>query len=82
MLSIKHGGDYVVAWICIATATGAGSPLIIYDITADRSRRMYSEVYTTIFCAQRVTVRMVNDPKETGKATQEFLKVYVPAFFY
>ncbi len=63
-----------------------GSLVFCDDVTEDRSSQMNSEVYRDIFSAQiqpnaakliglSFIVQMVDDPKLTAKATQEFLKV-------
>lgn len=75
----------VIAWTCM-TAFGTGSLVsfvFIDDVTADRSSRMNSRVYSSILChilpkaakliRQGLTMQTVNDPKYTAKATQEFL---------
>ena len=77
--SVKHGGDSVMAWACMA-ANGTGSLVFIDDVTADKSSRMNSEVFRAILSAhvqpnaseligRRFTVQMDNDPKHTAKAT-------------
>uniref|UniRef100_A0A8C5MV28 Transposase Tc1-like domain-containing protein n=1 Tax=Leptobrachium leishanense TaxID=445787 RepID=A0A8C5MV28_9ANUR len=82
--SVKHGGGSVMAWACMA-ANGTGSLVVIDDVTADKSRRMNSEVFRAILSAhiqpnaaeligRRFTVQMDNDPKHTAKATKELLK--------
>lgn len=49
-LSLKHGGDSVIAWACIATR-GTGSLLFIDDVTADWSIKLNSEVHRPIISA-------------------------------
>ena len=81
---MKHGGDIVMAWACMA-ANGTGSLVFIDDVTADKSSRMNSEVFRAILSAhiqpnaseligRRFTVQMDNDPEQTAKATKEFFK--------
>lgn len=72
----------VIAWTCM-TAFGTGSLVsfvFIDDVTADRSSRMNSRVYSSILChilpkaakliRQGLTMQTVNGPKYTAK---EFL---------
>uniref|UniRef100_A0A8C5R1Q5 Transposase n=1 Tax=Leptobrachium leishanense TaxID=445787 RepID=A0A8C5R1Q5_9ANUR len=82
--SVKHGGGSVMVWACMA-ANGTGSLVFIDDVTADKSRRLNSEVFRAILSAhiqpnaaeligRRFTVQMDNDSKHTAKATKVFLK--------
>ena len=73
-----------MAWACMA-ANGMDSLLYIDDVTVDRSIRMNSVVYratisnqiqpnTTKLIGWHFTVQIINDLKQTVKATQDFLK--------
>ncbi len=67
-------------------SSGTGILVFSDDVTEDRSSRKNSEVYRDILSAQiqsnaekligrRFIVQVDNEPKQTAKATQEFLKV-------
>jgi len=82
--SVKPGGGSVTAWACMA-AKETGSLVFIDDVTADKSRRMNSEVFRAILSAhiqpnaseligRRFTEQMDKDPKQTAKATKELFK--------
>lgn len=45
--AIRSIQSYVMSWACIA-ASGLGSLVLIDDVKADNSSRMYSEVSTAI----------------------------------
>ena len=79
--SVKHSGEGVQAWACMA-AEDTGSLLFTDDITADGSRKMYSEVYGHILSAQVQvnTSKLIgqwfilqqdDDPKHTANASPE-----------
>ena len=80
--SVKHGGDSVMAWICVA-ANGTGSLVLINDVTTDRSSRRNSEVYRATLSSQIqpnaaeligwcLIIQMNNDYSHTVKAAQSF----------
>lgn len=80
----KHDGVSVMLQACMA-ANGTESHVFINDVTADRSSRSNSDVYGAILffkiqadpaevMGQCFTVQLGNDPKHTGKATQELVK--------
>ncbi|KAG2464485.1 TCB1 transposase, partial [Polypterus senegalus] len=82
--SVKHGEGRVMVWVCMA-ASGTGTLVFIDDMTQDRSSRVNSEVFRDILSAQIqlnavkligrcFMIQMDNDPKNTAKATQEFIK--------
>lgn len=76
--SVKHGGGSVMAWACMF-ANITASPIFIYDVTADKSSRINSEMLRAILSAHIqpnaselighcFTMQMYNDLKHTVKA--------------
>ncbi len=72
-------------------SSGTGLLVFIDDVTEYRSSQMNSEVYVNILSALiwpnvaklirwHFIVQMYDDPKNTAKATQEFLKVHSGLF--